>query len=281
MGVLTGLPSLGGMPTEYKDWAAAVGNANGMWVADNFGSAPRDFWTQLNDSLARLITDPVPKIDLRKLYSDGEVARTPVYCTFAITTIKNPFTADDVLQRSILFQLKAIPAGQRNSNWYQSRMGERDKWVGEHLLSIYHFLGLVRERWNPDYMSGYRLVNFEQALLLMGEVLGFEQDIKDIVAKLPKMTTEAIATHDPNIEALVAFAEEWESPTARVQDIIDWVQQDPEERFSAIKVFSNNIMLGRWMNSHADNIRQATGIEITKRHNQTLLKLRTKGEDNA
>ncbi len=278
MAILTGDPSLSGMPTEYKDWAAQVGNSKGMWVADNFGSAPRDFWTQLNDTLARLVTDPIPRIELRKLYSDGEVAKTPVYCTFAITTIKNPFTADDVLQRSILFNLQAIPSGQRNSNWYKSRMGERDKWVGEHLLAIYDFLNLVREKWNPDYLSGHRLVNFEQALLLMGEAIGFGEDIRDIVGQLPKMTSEAIATNDPNIAAFVAFVQEWESPTAHVQDVVDWAQNDPEERYSALKVFQNNILLGKWMSAHADNIKQATGIEMAKRRNQTILKLPTKVE---
>ena len=272
-GVLTGLPDLEGLPEDFRGWVSTISTAPGMWVCDNLGSVRTDFWHRLNDELARLITDPAPAVEMRKLYTTSSVARIPINTTFAITTIKNPFTAPDILQRSLIFELQAIPIDRRNGNWYASRMAARTEWLAEHLVAIQRFLKLVERKWEPDYISGFRLVHFEQALLRMGEVLGYGGAMADIVKALPGVVSATVAEYDPIIEALVMFASEWSGSRAAISDIVDWVQGDMDRRYSAIKTLSNTILLGRYMKSHTYDIEQATGMSIIRQHNSTILKM--------
>jgi hypothetical protein len=272
-GILTGLPDLEGLPEDFRGWVSTIAAAPGMWVCDNLSSVRTDFWHKLNDELARLITDPTPSVEMRRLYTTSDVARVPVNTTFAITTIKNPFTAPDILQRSLIFELAAIPIDRRNGNWYTSRMAARTEWLAEHLVAIQRFLKLVKTKWEPDYISGYRLVHFEQALLRMGEVLGWGDEMVDIVSALPGVVARTVAEYDPIIEALVVFVSEWDQPTAFPADIVDWVQSDMERRFSAIKTLGNSVLLGRYMKSHQYDIEQSTGMVFVRVDNRTMLKM--------
>jgi hypothetical protein len=272
-GILTGYPDLEGLPEDFRGWVSAISAAPGMWVCDNLGSVRTDFWHRLNDELARLITDPSPTIEMRKLYTTSQIARVPINTTFAITTIKNPFTAPDILQRSLIYELQAIPIDRRNGNWYTSRMDARTEWLAEHLVVIQRFLRETRRKWNPNYISGFRLVHYEQALLRMGEVLGRSEDMAEIVKALPGVVASTVAEYDPIIEALVMFCSEWKRPTAFMSDVVEWVQGDMERRYSAIKTLSNTILLGRYIKSHTYDIEQATGVTITRQHNATVLRM--------
>jgi hypothetical protein len=272
-GVLTGSPDLEGLQDDYRGWVTAISSAPAMWVCDNLGSVRTDFWHRLNDELARLITDPHPTVELRKLYTTSSISRIPIHTTFAITSIKNPFTAPDILQRSLIFELEAIPVDRRNGNWYTSRMAARTEWLAEQLVVIQRFLKAVQQEWDPNYISGYRLVNFEQALLRMGEVLGYSNDMIQIVGQLPGVVARTVADYDPIVEALVMFVEEWGRPTANISDIVDWVQGDSDRRYSNIKTLGNSILLGRYIKSHTYDIEQSTGMKIVKKHNATALQL--------
>jgi hypothetical protein len=272
-GVLTGLPDLEGLPEDFRGWVSTISAAPGMWVCDNLGSVRTDFWHRLNDELARLITDPAPVVEMRRLYTTSSVARVPINTTFAITTIKNPFTAPDILQRSLIFELQAIPIDRRNGNWYTSRMDARIDWMAEHLVAIQRFFQLTSKKWDPNYISGYRLVHFEQALLRMGEVLGYADEMAEVVKMLPGVVAATVAEYDPIIEALVMFTSEWKKPTAFIGDVVEWVQADMDRRYSAIKTLSNSILLGRYMKSHTYDIEQATGCTITRRNNTTFLRM--------
>lgn len=276
-GVLTGRPDLEGLPDDFRGWVSAVSAAPALWVCDNLGGVRSDFWHRLNDELARLITDPHPSVELRQLYTTASVYRVPVHAAFAVTTIKNPFTAPDILQRSLIFHLRAIPAGKRDANWYVNQLRSRTTWVAEHLLAVQNFFRQVELKWDDNYMSGFRLVNLEQALLRMGEALGL--DLTEAVAALPKMVSANVAEYDPIVEALVAFVDEWDKPTARVGDVVDWVQADMARRYVNIKALDNEVLLGRYINSHVYDIEQATGMTITRRHNSTTLLLPIESED--
>lgn len=268
-GVLTGRPDLEGLPNDYRGWVSSVSNAPAMWVCDNLGNVKSDFWHQLNDELARLITDPAPTIELRQLYTTSKVVHIPIETTFAVTTIKNPFTAPDVLQRSLVYQLKAIPIGKRDAGWYERQLADRSAWVAEHLAVIQAFFEQVDKAWDPHYLSGYRLINFEQAVLKMGAVLGY--DMAGTIAKLPGMVTASVADYDPIIEALVAFSKEWPEDRVKLQDVIEWVKWDEEDRFSGIKVFGNSMLLGRYIASHEYDVEQATGFRSVERNRQRWL----------
>jgi len=272
-GVLTGLPDLEGLPEDFRGWVSTISAAPAMWVCDNLGSVRTDFWHRLNDELARLITDPAPTIEMRRLYTTNSVARVPINTTFAITTIKNPFTAPDILQRALIYELQAIPIDKRNGNWYASRLAARTEWLAEHLVTVQRFFKQVERKWDPNYISGFRLVHFEQALLRMGEVLGFGDQMPEVVKALPGVVARTVAEYDPIIEALVMFASEWKRSNAFVGDVVDWVQNDMERRYSAIKTLSNTILLGRYWKSHTYDIEQATGMRIVRQHNTSMIQM--------
>lgn len=269
-GVLTGRPDLEGLPDDFRGWVSAVSAAPALWVCDNLGGVRSDFWHRLNDELARLITDPHPSVELRQLYTTASVYRVPIQAAFAVTTIKNPFTAPDILQRSLIYHLRAIPAGKRDANWYNAHLRDRTTWVAEHLLAVQAFFRLVDEKWNDHYLSGFRLVNLEQSLLLMGEALGLSE-VPGAVAQLPQMVSSNVAEYDPVVEALAAFVEEWNQPDATIGQVIDWVQLDAERRFVNIKTLDNSILLGRYIGSHTYDIEQSTGIRVERKHNQQKL----------
>jgi hypothetical protein len=272
-GVLTGQPSLAGLPDDFRSWVAALGSAQAMWICDNLGNVRSDYWHRLNDELARLITDPAPSIELRQLYTTATTFRVPVTSTFAITTIRNPFTAPDVLQRSLLFTLSAIPIGERDPDWYSERMKRRTEWIAEHLNVIQLFLKLAKIRWQSNFKSGFRLVHFEQALLLIGQSLGW--DLTKVVAGLAGVVSATVATYDPVVEGLLTFIDEWKWARRRVtaQEIIDWVEDDPGERFTALRQFDNVIPLLKYVNSHKYDIEQSLGITTTKEDGVTWFHL--------
>lgn len=272
-GVLTGNPALEGLPDDFRGWVSAVTAAPGIWVCDNLGTVRSDYWHRLNDELARLITDPNPSIELRKLYTTSAVSRIPVHSTFAITTIKNPFSAPDILQRSLVFSLHAIPADHRKSTWYTEKMASRTRWLAEHLQVIHRFFKEVEQTWSDEWLSGFRLVHFDQALVHMGRALGWESQVRRIVKLLPSVVAEAVAEYDPVVECLKAFVTEFEAPMASPSDVVRWVQEDPDERYVKIKTFSNSILLGRYIKSHEYDVEQSTGMKVLRRHNQTVLQM--------
>lgn len=270
-GVLTGRTSLSGLPDDFRSWVAAVGAAPSIWICDNLGNVKSDYWHRLNDELARLITDPAPTIELRQLYTTATTMRVPVGSAFAITTIRNPFTAPDVLQRSLLYGLSAIPVGKRDPDWYADRMDNRIGWVAEHLNVLHLFFKEAAKSWKANYKSGYRLVHFEQACLLMGRVLGW--DLTKVVAGLAGVVAATVAQYDPVIEALAMFVEEWPRPRRRVnlRDVIDWAQADSGDRFINLRQFANEIILGKYVAAHKYDIEQSIGIKIEKEGNANVI----------
>lgn len=275
-GILTGRASLSGLPDDFRSWVASVGAAPAMWICDNLGNVKSDYWHRLNDELARLITDPDPSIELRQLYTTATTLRVPINSTFAITTIRNPFTAPDILQRSLLYNLSAIPVGKRDPDWYQDRMDARVFWLAEHLNFLQLFLAEASKAWKPNYKSGYRLVHFEQAALIMGRVLGW--DLTKVVGQLAGVVSATVAKYDPVIEGLTTFVEEWsnEHPKrtyARLQEIVDWVEEDMGERFISLRQFANEITLARYIDAHKYDIEQSLGCKLGRVKNDTVLEL--------
>lgn len=272
-GILTGHTSLSGLPDDFKSWVASVGAAPALWVCDNLGNVRSDYWHRLNDELARLITDPNPSIELRRLYTTADMFRVPVNAAFAITTIRNPFTAPDVLQRSLLYNLSAIPVGKRDPDWYNDRMDARIYWVAEHLNLLQLFLAEARKSWKPNYKSGYRLVHFEQAALLMGRVLGW--DLTKVVGGLAEVVSATVAQYDPVIEALALFVEEWQYARRRIKlrEVVSWVEMDVGERFVALRQFANEVVLGKYVQAHKYDIEQSLGIDLEKEGNQLVIQL--------
>lgn len=277
-GVLTGSPSLDNMPTDMRSFHAQAKAAAGIWVCDNLGDLKRELREELSDELARLITEPDPHATTRKLFTTDEAHRIDIDCTFAATAIRNPFWKPDILQRMLIFRMQAIPAGQRDSYWYLEHLEHRPEWIAEHLTAIQHFFRLVRRVWQRRYLSGHRLMNFEQSIGTMISALGFKDEAKVIIPKLQTMVQRTIAENDPTMEALRTYTEEVlkaepDKTHCTYSDIVEWVETDMEGRFSHLKTLKSTIALSRYFDSHAYDIHHSAGLVRDPYGNTMYLRL--------
>lgn len=263
--ILVGNPTLKHAPSSIRDWYADLASTPAFWIGDNLGRLPNALRNTMSDELARLVTDPNPSVSLRKLYTTAENTRLPVDCTFAMTAINNPFTKEDIMQRSIVISLQAVPAGTRDGKWYNREIedGGRESWLAEHLITAQKFLKLAKSRWKENYLSNHRLVNFEQSLLIMGEVLGYKDEMDEVVTLLSDTIQENIAQFNPVIEALRAYVRyryetgAFEEPFF-ASDVVEWAIGNFE--FGHVRVLQEARQLGRYVGSHAYDIKQSTGI---------------------
>jgi Domain of unknown function (DUF3854) len=279
MGVLTGDTNLDNVPTDMRSWYAQLASAPAIWVCDNLGDIKRELREDLSDELARIITADRPTARTRKLYTTMDVQDIPINCTFAATAIRNPFWKPDILQRAVIYSMHAIPAGERDSDWCAEHMNRRGDWVGEHLLAIQAFFGLVRKHWRPHYRSGHRLTHFEQAARLMIAALGHQDEANVIASKIQDVVQNAIADYDPTMDALRTFAKEWFDMTGRAVasfgEIVDWVQEDTEGRFIRLKTLKSTVALSRYFAAHEYDVANSAGLVIVQVANRAHVTLKS------
>ncbi|MEE8598704.1 MAG: DUF3854 domain-containing protein, partial [Dehalococcoidales bacterium] len=180
--IISGVPRLSNMTNDIRDWYAGITSRGGLHVLDNihFTGSNKDYQQRLSDELCRLVTEPDPHIELRKLYTTSDVVSLPVNTTFAFTAMEQPFFTTDLIQRSAIFELQAISTGH-DALWGQKqidRVGGRSGWVAHQLATIHRFLNrAVQEgEWDDNFKAGHRLANYEQALILMAKVLGIPHE---------------------------------------------------------------------------------------------------------
>jgi hypothetical protein len=276
--VYTGNPGLDSHPNELRDWYAAISKSP-FWVCDNLGDIRGDFRQTLSDEIARIITDPDPSFSLRELYTTDVNLRVTTDCVFAATAVTNPFTKPDLLQRSIVYYMQAVPMEKRDGSWFTREIPYREYWVAYHLTAIQHFLYLVSRKWDGEYLSRHRLVNFEQSILLMGQALGYsERVMKDIIKALPGAIQHTISNQDPVIDALKTYRMEIMEPQGKTvktkvtsRDVVNWAQNDIDSRFTNLRVFQSPVALGRYLNSHAYDVLMSAGLKVDKEYNYTTL----------
>ena len=275
MEVLTGSGELYGMPPDIRDWTAQVSSAPGLWVCDNLGKLDATTFHKLSDELARLITEPKPSVKLREMYTEARQKTVSIRSAFAITAVKNGFTAPDITQRMALIHLDAIPPSERNPGWYMEKLANgREPWIADHLQSLKAFLGLASTRWNPSLVQEHRLVHFEQGIMLMGEALGFDEEaMQSIRQKLVHTVDQAVAETNPFIEALLVMKQELagKSPIT-LSDAVEWAKYDPQERFTVLNQFNNSRQLGNALRDSKGQILRSTGLELTISHNQPVIR---------
>lgn len=280
--ILTGRPSLNNPPVSHKDWNSQIASAGALWVCDNLGQPVKELADHMSDELARLITDPTPKIDVRKLYTTMEMGSFPVNCSFAITAIRNPFHKADIMQRSLIIPLAAIEEGQRDSRWYMRQLecGGRTQWILEQARIAQRFLRAAHMNWQENYLSSNRLVHLEQCLLFMGEAMGTQKAMAKVVSRLTDIINSQIASGDPLMEALQTFALEHLAKSSqpykpfKASDIVNWAGADPESRYDHIRVLKNPISIGKYLAQHAHDVANIAGISPGQvRHNQTFYQL--------
>src|SRR5690625_2343500 len=286
----SGNASLDAMPQDIRDWNASIANSDGMWVGDNVGYVHPNVRNAMSEELARLITSDDPTIQQRQLYTNAENLRLKIDTTFAVTAITNPFTKEDILQRSVMLNFEAIPLGERPSNWFESPFLEfsREQWLAEYFLVIRDFFRVVKEHWNPNYKAQNRLAHFEQSIYLMGLALGYPKYVMDaLVRSLGTVERRQILDSSPPLEGLRAFAQYWISVGRGaepffVRDMLSFFQGDlaggaldlGADDWTHVNVFRTSNSLTRYINSHAYDVKQNTGIAAVGRtNNQTRYRI--------
>lgn len=264
--IYTGSPRLNQPPSSMKDWYASIGDTHGMWVADNMGSKLSD---DFSNEIARMITDPEPTFELRELFTTHDVSRQYVNCTFCFTSIYSPIQKPDLLQRSFLLEFEQIEGVNKDGKWLEHQIAEdgRDRWIAHHLDMIQKFL---KEAENIDWnqKSSHRLVNLEQVLRVFGRVMGKEAEIEKAIHRMGDIFSKRVVNSNPVIEALATFAfEETEEFKREMKEftalqIVEWVLEDPEQRFDNIRVLHSARSLGKFLVTHKADVYEASGIKL-------------------
>lgn len=272
LSVLNGDPRLRNPPKDINDWGVSVGSAGGLHVTDNINMQNTILRQQISDEMCRLVTEPKPLIEKRKLYTDDDLVFIPVKTVFAITSVKQPFNAPDIIQRSIITYMdKGEEAVTFQGNWADeqlARFGGREGWVALQLVVIHRVLKLARQKWQYNYQAKMRLINVEQLLRLVAEVFGEREQGKWLVEYLEVTQAEKIAENDLVLGALRRFSalcvEKFGqySQEARgrftAKDLSMWMQgqEDYKDTFTLI----NSRSLGKFMKTNTNLLATVAGI---------------------
>jgi hypothetical protein len=267
--IITGRPYLRNAPADLKDWYSSVIHSGGINVIDNVQFVNKDLRQRLSDELCRITTEPYPHIEMRKLYTTATQIQIPVRVNFAMTAIQQPFFNADLIQRAAIFELSQITEGIDGS-WVDhqiERYGGRTRWLAHHLVVLHKFLHAVVHSgaWDHEYQASHRLVNYEQCLLVMGDVLGLDVDW------IPEVLNTAAQTNlteaDWTMEGLKVFADEMRKERAnasRVQvtasDIAQWASENDE--YSDNNMLTNTRRIGRYIQAHKSTVKRITGIHL-------------------
>ena len=264
--VITGAPRLSNMTNDIKDWYAGITSHGGLHILDNvhFTGSNKDYQQRLSDELCRLVTEPDPHIELRKLYTTSDVVSLPVTCTFAITAIEQPFFTTDLIQRSAIFELQAISKGH-DAQWNPKqldRLGGRSGWVAHQLAAIHKFLvAAVHEgQWDDNYQAGHRLANYEQALIIMARVLGMPEEW--IPQALHRATATKMSDTDWTLAGIAdyvaAFKEHhgdaYQAKRFSARDIVEWAEAHDEH--SRNPILTNGWRLGKYLRGHKGSLQK-------------------------
>lgn len=268
--ILTGKVSLNNLTHDIRDWYAGISQAGGVYIMDNvhFTAATKDFRQRLSDEICRIITEPQPHVEMRKLYTTSTVAEFPVNSIFAVTAIEQPFYNSDLIQRSIILELQAIKS-RHDAGWTArqiSRMGSREGWLAHHLVVLHKFMqcAITDGAWDDNYMAAHRLVNYEQCFMIMGHVFGI--DVDWLPEALTTSTSEHMSETDWVLQGLKEYAltlikeypKNYNTKRFSTKDLVVWAQQ--QEAFYNNGQLINAWRLGRYMAAHASQIALAANI---------------------
>jgi hypothetical protein len=281
MAILTGRPVLRNQPTDVRDWHASITSQDGLHVVDNVHFVSKELRQRLSDEMCRIVTEPNPFVEMRRLYSTADNMRIPVRTTFAITAITQPFISADILQRSVIFELQAVGT-EHDSDWVGhnlGRFGGRAAWVAHHLLVVHKFLKLAEEKWDSRYKSDHRLANFEQLLSLLSQVLGVVK-ADELKRNLVRTIEDSVSEYDWTMEGLKEFANEvGQSFKAKgktfmftLNDVAIWAAA--RDDFQENTILTNARRLSRYFKSHNTMISKAVNmVEHGTQANRTVYRI--------
>jgi len=269
LAILTGRPVLRNTPSDIKDWYASIVNSGGLHVTDNVQLANRELRQKLSDEVCRIVTEPDPFVEQRRYYTNADLVRFPVRVVFALTSIQQPFHNADLLQRAFILELdKSLAQNLQgviryDSKWKSKQVlgrGGRELWIAHHLVVLNRFFKLVRDKWNDDYHAKQRLINLEQAMVLMAEVFGTPSNwIPDFMVA---SSDRALSETDWILEGLIEFAHAHYAmhPDNKflAATIANWCADQDEYKNN--ELLTNNRKLGRYLKSNKSAVFTLTGI---------------------
>lgn len=278
LSILNGRPRLRNPAKDINDWGVSVGNTGGIHVTDNVNLVNSQLRQQISDEMCRLITEPSPTIEKRKLYTDNELVYTPVKAVFAITSVRQPFGAADIIQRSIITHMnKGDEAVEYHGDWAGEQLekfGGREGWMAQQLVFIHKLLGMVAREWDPKYRAKYRLVNVEQLLKMSARLYG--DDDSWLVTYMEDVQSEKIAENDLILGALRQFSElvvekfgeynKSNQSTFTARELGDWMKTHPD--FKDVELLTNARRLGKFLKDNPNMLATVAGIsEFSVRSN--------------
>jgi len=264
--IVTGYPRLSNMTNDIRDWYAGITSRGGIHVLDNvhFTSTTKDYQQRLSDELCRLVTEPDPHVEMRKLYTNSEVLSLPVTTTFALTALEQPFYTLDLIQRAAIFELEVIQKGH-DAGWVRNQitMGQgRIGWVAHQLAALHKFLKLAvfEDAWDENYRATHRLANYEQVLMLMARVLGM--DYKWIPEALKRQTATKMSETDWTMAGLEEFVtavkakypDNYQTQRFGSKEIAEWAQE--HETYCKNGAMINSWRMGKYLRTHRGSIQK-------------------------
>ncbi len=275
--IITGQPRLSNMTNDIKDWYAGITSRGGLYVMDNihFTGSGKDYRQRLSDEICRLVTEPRPHVELRKLYTTSDVVSMPVSATFAFTALEQPFPNADLIQRAAIFELQPITS-DHNADWARDQLaigGDRVGWLAHQMVTIHRFLKLAvyDGRWDTKYRANHRLAHYEQGLMLMAEVFGLESDW--IGTALQYRTGVSQDDADMTFNGLDAFVEYMEekypvdlaAQKFGVSEISTWAST--HDIFKKVGQLNNPNRLSKYIQQHSQELEKGVGIYPNGKHN--------------
>jgi hypothetical protein len=262
---LIGTAALRNAPNDLKDWYASICSTGGLHVVDNLQMSDKVLRQRLSDEMCRLVTESVPRIEMRKYFTNKDLVKLPIYVTFGITAVSQPFHNADLMQRSVIIEFdkgeEVVEYESRWSNVQLDRFGGRVRWLAHHITVLHRFLRSVSKLWDERYRAKYRLMHVEQALIVMARTLGFDDTwIPDYLASA---TMQATTDADWAFEGICEFAREFASSERNLgkrfdaSDISDWAQA--EDEYKQCIQLTNTRSLGRYLKSHKQMLAIACG----------------------
>jgi hypothetical protein len=264
--VLTGRPALRNQPADIRDWYSSITSNDGMHVTDNLHFASKEMRQRLSDEICRIVTEPEPYVEVRKLFTTMEQMRVPVRTCFAVTAIQQPFMNADILQRSIVVELQAVGT-DHSADWpreYLEKFGGRNAWMAQQLAVLHLFFERAEKEWDPSYKSHHRLANFEQMFKLMAKVLRLEGS-EEIIHNLANIAEEQVSEYDWSMEGLKDYCAEYlpvlqQNPRRYVtlDEVATWAMG--REEYMDNTIITNARKLSRYIKSHAFMVESCTGL---------------------
>jgi hypothetical protein len=270
LSILNGEPRLRNPAKDITDWGVSVGSTGGLHVTDNINMLNTMLRQQISDEMCRIVTEPKPTIEKRKLYTDNKTVLIPIKTVFAVTAVKQPFNAPDIIQRSVItYMNKGDEAVEYQGDWAAeqiAKFGGREGWMAQQLVFLHRMLKRAKKEWKSDYKAKMRLINFEQLLRLSARLYG--DDDAWLVEYLESSQATTIADNDHILGALHKFAQacidkhgEYSETSAGrflAKDISGWAltQNDYKEIFT----LTNSRALGKYLKDNPNLLATVAGI---------------------